>query len=63
MSDVSLGVFVVLIGIPGALVLLICLLRILNRRAASRASMPRPGDSSHQTPQELQALRNYVQRR
>ena len=47
MSEVSLGL-VVVGGLAGTLVLAICILRLLNRRAASRASMQRPFDPSQQ---------------
>lgn len=49
MSEVSLGLLVVG-GLAGTLVLAICILRILNHRAASGASMRRAFDPSYQIP-------------
>lgn len=62
MDDLSVGVFV-LIGLACTAILAICILRVVNRRAASRESTQRPGDPSHQTPQELQAMRDRMQQR
>ena len=54
MNDLSLGVLV-LIGLAGTLVLLLCIARVLNRRAASRERNHRPFDPSYQpqTPKEI----------
>jgi hypothetical protein len=54
MSEASLGI-VVVGGLAGILVLAIGILRVLNRRAASRARHHRPFDPSYHppTPKEI----------
>ena len=60
MNDLSLGVFV-LIGIACLAVLTICILRVVNRRAASRERYQRSFDPSYQpqTAKDAAAQRGY----